>query len=112
MYRIGYKIGSIAFIAGVAVCIIAGFVTPSWMLHLLTILGLAVGFLNVTTREMQTFVLVALGLVLISALATPQIRAIPEVGPTLSRIYLALLLFLAPAATVVALRGLFLIAKR
>jgi hypothetical protein len=107
-----HKIGSIAFLVGVAVCVIAGFVTMHWMLPVLTILGLAVGFLNVSTREMQTFVFVAIGLVLISALATPQIRSIPEVGPTLSRIYLALLLFLAPAATVVALRGLFLIAKR
>jgi hypothetical protein len=91
---------------------LAGIVTTQWMLPLLTVLGLAVGFLNVTTREMQTFVLVALGLVVISALASPQIKTIPEVGPALSRVYLALLLFLAPAATVVALRGLFLIARR
>ena len=107
-----HKIGSIAFMVGVTACVIAGFVTMHWLLPLLTILGLAVGFLNVTTREMQTFVLVAVGLVLISALATPQIKSIPEVGPALSRMYLALLLFLAPAATVVALRGLFLIARR
>ena len=106
------KIGGIAFIAGVAVSLIAGFITTNWILPLLTILGLVVGFLNVGTREMQAFVFVAIGLVLISAFTTPQIRALPEVGPILSRIYLALLLFIAPAATVVALRGLFIIAKR
>jgi hypothetical protein len=106
------KIGSLAFIAGVAVSLVTGFITASWILPVLTILGLVVGFLNVTTREMQTFVLVAIGLVLISAFAAPQIRSLPEVGPILSRIYPALLLFLAPAATVVALRGLFMIAKR
>jgi hypothetical protein len=106
------KIGGFAFIAGVAVSIIAGFITANWILPLLTILGLVVGFLNVSTREMQTFVLVAIGLVLIAAFATPQIRSLPEVGPILSRIYLALLLFIAPAATVVALRGLFMIAKK
>lgn len=106
------KIGGLAFIAGVAVSIIAGFITANWILPLLTILGLVVGFLNVSTREMQTFVLVAIGLVLIAAFATPQIRSLPEVGPFLGRIYLALLLFIAPAATVVALRGLFMIAKK
>ncbi len=106
------KIGGIAFIAGVAVSLIAGFITVNGILPLLTILGLVVGFLNVSTREMQTFVLVAIGLVLLSAFATPQLRSLPEVGPVLGRIYQALLLFIAPAATVVALRGLFLIAKR
>lgn len=106
------KIGSIAFIAGVAISVIAGFISANWILPALTILGLVVGLLNVGTREMQAFVLVAIGLVLISAFATPQVRSLPEVGPILGRIYLALLLFIAPAATVVALRGLFLIAKR
>ncbi len=106
------RIGSIAFLVGVAISIIAGFITASWMLPALTLLGLAVGFLNVTAREMQAFVLVAIGLVLISAFAAPQIRALPDVGPTLSRIYTALLLFIAPAATIVALRGLFLLAQR
>jgi hypothetical protein len=106
------RIGAVAFITGVAVSLIAGFVTAHWMLPLLTIMGLAVGLLNVTTREMQTFVWIAIGLALLSAFAAPQIQSIPEIGPVLSRIYFALLLFLAPAATVVALRGLFLIARR
>jgi len=106
------KIGGLAFIAGVVVSVIAGFLSAPWILPLLTILGLAVGFLNVTTREMQSFILIAIGLVLISAFAAPQIQSLPEVGPVLSRMYIALLLFLAPAATVVALRGLFLIARR
>jgi len=106
------KLGSIAFIAGIVVSVLAGFITTPWILPLLTILGLLVGVLNVTTREMTTFVLVAIGLVLISAFAAPQIQSLPDVGPVLSRIYLALLLFIAPAATVVALRGLFMIAKR
>ena len=106
------KIGGIAFIAGLVVCLLAGFITAQWMLPILTVLGLAVGILNVSTREMQTFVLIALGLVLISAFAAPQIRSLPEVGPVLGRMYVALLLFLAPAATVVALRGLFMIARK
>ena len=106
------KIGSVAFIAGVAVCLIAGFITAHWILPLLTILGLAVGVLNVSTRELPTLVFIARGLVLISAIAAPLFRSLREVGPFLGRIYIALILFLAPAATVVALRGLFMIAKR
>jgi hypothetical protein len=106
------KIGSIAFVVGIAVAIIAGFVMEHWLFLLLTLLGLAVGFLNVTVRESQTFVFIAIGLVIISALAGPQIQSIPEAGKFLARIYAALLLFITPAATVVALKTLFLIARR
>lgn len=106
------KIGSIAFVVGVVISIIAGFVMDPWIFILLTLLGLAVGFLNVTRGESQTFVFVAIGLVIISALAGPQIQALPEVGRILGRIYAALLLFLTPAATVVALKALFIIARR
>lgn len=106
------KAGSLVFLVGVAICVIAGFISHSWIFPILTILGLAVGYLNIEHREAQTFMFVALGLIIISAFAIPQIRALPEVGAILSRIYAALLLFLAPAATVVALKTLFSLARR
>ncbi|NUO81472.1 hypothetical protein HUU05_15455 [candidate division KSB1 bacterium] len=106
------KIGGIVFLAGVVTCVIAGFISHNWIFPVLTILGLAVGYLNIAQRETQTFMLVAIGLIIISAFVIPQIKALPEVGMLLARVYAALLLFLAPAATVVALKTLFNLARR
>lgn len=106
------QIGSIVFLAGVATCVIAGFISYGWIFPLVTILGLAVGYLNIAHREAQTFFFVALGLVLISAFVIPQIKTLPQVGAMLARVYAALLLFIAPAATVVALKKLFTLAKQ
>ncbi|MEE4311569.1 MAG: hypothetical protein V2J62_06835 [candidate division KSB1 bacterium] len=105
------KIGKIAFIAGVVISIIAGFLTANWVYWALTLLGLVVGFLNVGQKEVKDFLLAALALVIISALGSDQITALPEVGPVLGKIYVALLTFVSPAALIVALKALFGMAK-
>ena len=73
------KVGRICFIVGVVVSIIAGFITANWIFVALTILGLVVGILNVTATEVQSFLLAAVGLVIISALGSAQITALPLV---------------------------------
>ena len=49
------KIGKIAFIAGVVISIIAGFLTANWIYWALTLLGIVVGFLNVGQKEVKDF---------------------------------------------------------
>lgn len=105
------KIGKIAFVAGVIISIIAGFLTANWIYAALTILGLIVGLLNVGAKEIKNFLLAALALVIISALGSDQITALPEVGPVLGKIYTALLTFVSPAAIIVALKALVGMAK-
>jgi len=106
------QVSSLVFLVGVAICVIAGFVSSSWIFAILTILGFAVGYLNIAHREAQIFFFIALGLVLISAFVIPQIKALPEVGAMLARVYAALLLFLTPAATVIAIKTLFNLARQ
>ncbi len=106
------KIGRIAFIIGVVISILAGFLTSNWLYYGLTILGLIVGLINVGAKEVQTFLVAAIGLVIISALGSDQITALPTAGPTLGKIYSALLTFVSPAALIVALKALYVIAKK
>ena len=106
------KVGRIVFIIGVVVSIIAGFITSYWIFPILTILGLIVGFLNVTAKEVQSFLLAAIGLVIISAFGSDQINALPQIGSTLGRIYVALLTFVSPAAIIVALKAIYSVAKK
>jgi len=105
------KIGRYIFIGGVIVSILAGFITSSWVIPVLTVLGLVVGFLNVTAKEVQPFLLAAVSLVIIAALGSDRITDLPEVGETIGRMYTALLVFVSPAAVVVALKALVGIAR-
>ena len=105
------KIGHVAFIFGIVISIVTGFFFKDWMLWLLTILGIVVGFLNIRAKEVQSFLLAAVSLVIISAFGGELIYDIPRIGPLLGRIYIALLIFVAPAAIVVALKSLYQAAK-
>ncbi len=105
------KVGRIAFIVGGVVSLLAGFMTGSWIFPALTVMGLLVGILNVGAGEVKDFLLAAIGLVIISAMGAGQITALPVIGATLGRIYLALLTFVAPAAIIVAMKALYGVAK-
>jgi len=106
------KVGRICFLVGVVVSVVAGFFAHSWIFAGLTVLGLIVGFLNVAATEVQTFLLAAVSLVIISALGSDQISTLPQIGNTVGGIYDALLSFVAPAAIVVALKSIFGVAKQ
>jgi hypothetical protein len=105
------KIGHIAFVFGVIVSIVTGFFFKDWLLWLLTVLGIIVGFLNIATKEVQSFLLAAVSLVIISAFGGELIYDLPRIGPILGSIYISLLTFVAPAAIVVALKSLYQAAK-
>ncbi len=104
-------VGSICFIIGVVVSILAGFISWEYLFPILTVLGLIVGFLNVTNTEVQAFLIAAVSLVIISALGADQFADLPLVGETMSRIYTALLAFVGPATIVVALKSIYSLAK-
>ena len=105
------KIGRICFIVGVVISIIAGFFTWCYIVPILTILGLIVGFLNVQAKEIQSFLLASISLVIISAFGADLITDLPVVGATMGRIYVALLSFVGPATIIVALKSIFGLAK-
>ena len=66
------RVGNYSFIIGVIIAIILGIVslgaaTP-WLASLLVILGLIVGFLNVTGSETKEFLIVAAVLMIVAGL--------------------------------------------
>ena len=104
-------VGTICFIIGVVVSILAGFISWEYLFPILTVLGLIVGLLNVTSEEIQSFLIAAVSLVIIAALGADQFIDLPIVGETMSRIYTALLSFVGPATVVVALKAIYSLAK-
>jgi hypothetical protein len=96
--------GKWAFIVGFGLAIVAGlgFQAP-WVAWLLAVLGLVVGFLNVTGAETRGFLLAAIGLML----SATAVQSIPFIGEAVTRLVSSVIVFIAPAVLIVALKSLF-----
>jgi len=106
------KVGSWAFIVGVIIALIAGF----WPLNavvtsVLLILGLIVGFLNVSGSETMPFLLASVSLVIVSSFGGNLLGAIATIGPKIQMVLTTLVNFVIPATIVVALKTIYALAK-
>lgn len=98
------QVGRYAFIVGLVIAFVAALFTHvSWFYWVLAVLGLVVGFMNVTGLETNRFLLAAIGLML----SATSIQVIPLVGDVAAYIAGNLVAFIAPAVLVVALKALF-----
>ena len=99
--------GKYAFIVGIALAVLAGFLDGSWIWVTLAVLGLVVGILNITADESRGFLLAAMGLIL----SASSVQQLPYVGEVVTSILGNLVVFIGPALLVVALKSLFEVAK-
>jgi hypothetical protein len=101
------KIGFICFIVGLVLAIVFGIVSPSnsSVILALVILGLVVGFLNVTSKEVMTLLLAVVALVVVGGVFEP-LKAL-GIGSVLNNILKMIAIFMAPAAVVVAIKALW-----
>ncbi|MEK6933046.1 MAG: hypothetical protein AABW56_04620 [Nanoarchaeota archaeon] len=103
------KIGGWAFILGVVVAVLIGLfgnLSPLW-LTILVVLGLLVGFLNVTGAESTDFLLAAVALVIVVAFGRDVLSAVALLG----RVLEAMIAFVVPATVVVALKAIYSLAR-
>ena len=97
-------IGKWAFILGLVIAVLAAVgLDQTWFMWVLAVLGLLVGFLNITTGETQGFLIAAIALIL----SANAVQEIPYVGDRLTLIVGNVVAFMAAAVLVVALRALF-----
>lgn len=98
------QVGKWAFIGGIVLAVVAAFVTQTaWIYWVLAVLGLVVGFLNVTAEETKGFLLSAVALIL----SASAVQGIPLVGEMVTRVMGNLVAFMSAAVLVVALKSLF-----
>ena len=105
------KLGNWAFIVGFIVAILAGLVMKSlniWVVSLLVILGLIVGFLNVTQREATPFFIAAIALF---AAGTANLGVFQNYI-NLNQALDAIGVFVAPAAIIVAIKQVYSFASK
>jgi hypothetical protein len=101
-------IGKWAFIIGLVIAALAGlFFQPAWAIWVLAILGVIVGFLNVTAEDTRSFLLAAIAL----TLSATALNTLPVVGTAFSYILPFVVAFVAGATIVVALKELLQTAR-
>ena len=102
------NMGKWAFIVGFVICVVAGLLlVQPWMFWVLAVLGLIVGFMNITGEETKTFLLAAIGLML----SASSVMAIPVIGVAVTDVVANVVAFISAAVLVVALKSLFEVAK-
>ncbi|MBS3108304.1 hypothetical protein J4409_00365 [Candidatus Woesearchaeota archaeon] len=106
------KIGSWSFIIGLIIAILAGLLNlanqTGIIALVLVILGLIVGFLNVSGKEATPFLIAAIALL---ATSSASLSIIPTIGVRLSAIIGNIAVFVAPAAIIVAIKEIYSLAR-
>ena len=112
------KIGAYAFVAGVAIAVIAGIASGFVAAYagaitlILVVLGLVVGYLNISDKEVLTFIVASIGLMVAgSANLTAIDTLVPNMGTVLQAILANIVVFIAPAVIVVGLKTVYALAK-
>jgi hypothetical protein len=105
------RIGFWAFILGLIISVIGGIFFPkdAWIIPVLVILGLIVGFLNVTAKETVIFLVSTIALIVVGGVFQPLNTL--GIGGTLDNILRLVAALMAPAAIVVAIKALWAVGK-
>ena len=110
------KIGQYSFIGGVIIAVVLGLFSSNlggnataWLLSLLVVLGLIVGFLNVGGKETKDFLLIAVALIIAAFAgdASAILGSVQYVGQYLAGVWSYILAFVVPATIVVGLKQMW-----
>ena len=109
------SLGEWSFMLGVLLAVITGLGVASTLIPegyvalLLVVLGLIVGFLNISEKETSVFLVSTIALIVASS---AELQLIPWFGDYLDAIVGNMVFFVSPAAIVVALKGVWELAKK
>jgi hypothetical protein len=99
-------IGFAAFVVGIIIAIICGIIAPDnvAIILVLVILGIIIGALNITTKEISLLLLAVVALVVVGGVFAP-IKVL-GIGAILDQILRLFAILMAPAAVISAVRAL------
>ncbi len=107
-------IGKWAFLIGLIIAVVAGFIigytTP--ILLVLFILGLIVGFLNITDKDLVKFLVAAIALLALGVSSISALSVLDVVSVYLNNILGNFISFVSAAALVVAIKAIIETSKK
>ena len=103
-----FAMGSWAFLIWVILAVLFGFIPQaSWVPWVLVLLGLIVGLLNITDKEVTPFLTAGIVLIIASSLGGNVLGSVGVLGTVLEN----MLTLFVPATIIVALKSVFALAK-
>ncbi|MFH1642737.1 MAG: hypothetical protein ABIC04_07625 [Nanoarchaeota archaeon] len=114
------KVGEYSFVVGVIIAVILGLALPvgdaltGVLTSVLVVLGLVVGFLNVTGKETKEYLTVGTVLVLVAyaGSAGGTLGGVMYVGQYFEGVFRAILAFVVPAIIIVGLKDILALSKK
>jgi hypothetical protein len=114
------RVGDYSFIVGVLIAVILGLAAPqlgpatTWLVSILVLLGLVVGFLNVTGKDTKDFLIVGaiLAVVLYVSSGSIGLGDINIIGPYIDGIVKYAMAFIVPAIIVVCLKEIWALGQQ
>ena len=109
--RIVGLVGFWAFIIGLVIAVIAGLVLPGnpLVVLVLVVLGIVIGFLNVTAKETQALLLAAIALIVVGNAFAPL--KFLGIDTYIAGILAYITVLVAPAAVIAAIKTIWAIGK-
>jgi hypothetical protein len=111
-------IGFWAFIVGLIIAVVVGIVAALGMsgfmtaaIIILIILGLIIGFLNITAKEILLFLVATIALIVAGSVFAPLATPGINIGNILDSILKLIATLMAPAAIVAAIKALWAVGK-
>jgi len=100
-----------AFIAGLILAVVAGILWPTntTIIIVMLILGIIIGFLNITAKESMLFLIAVIALIVVGNVFGP-IKVL-SVGIYLGNILSYVAVLVSPAALIVAIRALWVVGR-
>ena len=104
-------IGFWAFIVGLIIAVVAGIALPqnAIIIIVLIILGIIVGFLNITSKEIMLFLVATIALVVVGNVFAPL--TVLDIGKFLGSMLSYVATLMAPAAIIAAIKALWAVGK-
>ena len=104
-------IGFWAFIVGLIVAVVGGIALPqnAIIIIVLIILGIIVGFLNITSSEIMLFLVATIALVVVGNVFAPL--TVLDIGKFLGNMLSYVATLMAPAAIIAAIKALWSVGK-
>ena len=107
------KLGHYAFLVGIVLAVIAGLFKNAISIEIATLilvlLGLVVGFLNVSAKETTPFLIATIALLVAGSANLGDIGY--NIGPKVVSVLGYIVIFVAPAAIVVSLKAIYALAQ-
>lgn len=104
-------IGFWAFIIGLIIAVVMGIIAPAnpVAIIVLIILGIIIGFLNITAKEVPTLLLATIALIVVGNVFSPLNML--DIGKVIGNMLSYVATLVAPAAVIAAIKALWQIGK-